>query len=87
MPRIAIPKSIEKKLEKAQGRLMKLKSRYDAAAAEVEMLLKRRDELKQKELLEAFVASGRSYEEVLEFLRARRSQTNNATDEGENDGE
>ena len=87
MPRIAIPESIEKKLEKAQGRLMKLKSRYDAAAAEVEMLLKRRDELKQKELLEAFVASGRSYEEVLEFLRAKRSQTNNATNEGENDGE
>jgi len=83
MPRIAIPESLEKKLEKAQARLMKPKARYDAAAAEVEMLLKRRDELKQKELLEAFVASGRSYEEVLEFLRSKQSQTNSTADDEE----
>jgi len=87
MPRIAIPESIEKKLAKAQSRLLKLKTRYDAAAAEVEMLLKRRDELKQKELLEAFVASGRSYEEVLEFLRPKRSQTNSTADDEESDRE
>ena len=83
MPRSSIPENLEKKLEKAQHKLMKLKSRYDAASAEVEMLLKRREELKRKELLEAFAASGRSYEEVLEFLRSKRCQKNNTADDGE----
>ena len=45
------------------------KDKYDAAVAELEKLMKKRDEVRQKELLNAFASSNKSFEEVMSFLR------------------
>ena len=45
------------------------KDKYDAAVAELDNLMKKRDEVCQKELLNAFASSNKSFEEVMSFLR------------------
>ena len=45
------------------------KDKYDAAVAELEKLIKKRDELRNKELLKAFAESEKSFDEVMDFLR------------------
>ena len=49
--------------------MFQAKDKYDAAVAELEKLMKKRDEVRQKELLNAFAASNKSFEEVISFLR------------------
>ena len=49
--------------------MFQAKDKYDAAVAELEKLMKKRDEVRQKELLHAVAASNRSFEEVMNFLR------------------
>ena len=49
----------------------KAKDRYDAAVAEFEKLMKKRDGIRNKELLDAFVSSDKSYDEFKEFLSGK----------------
>ena len=49
--------------------MFQAKDKYDAAVAELEKLMKRRDVVRQKELLNAFAVSNKSFEEVTSFLR------------------
>ncbi|MDT4762155.1 hypothetical protein [Sphaerochaeta sp. PS] len=46
-----------------------MKGRYDLALAALENLMAKKNELMWKELLEAFVKSGKSYAETLKFLK------------------
>ena len=64
-----------KKLKKAQqGSGEKQKHRYDAAAATLKDLLDKRDALRQKKLLDAIAQSGRSYEEIMQYLHSKSEE-------------
>ena len=60
--------TIEEKIEKQKAVVSKAKDKYDAALSELEKLMSRRDELRRKELMEAFMKSDRTYDEIMEFL-------------------
>lgn len=60
--------TIEEKIEKQKEVVSKAKDKYDAALSELEKLMSRRDELRRKELMEAFMKSDRTYDEIMEFL-------------------
>ena len=61
--------SIDDKIEQQKLVVSKYKEKYDAAVEELEKLLRKRDELRNKELLTAISTSSRSYEEIMEFLQ------------------
>lgn len=60
--------SIEDKINQQKEVVSKAKDKYDAAVADLEKLMKKRDELRNKELLDAFASSGKSYDEIMDFL-------------------
>ena len=61
--------TIDEKIEKAQTAVFKAKDKYDAAVEELNALLKMKQELRKKELMQAIEASPRSYEEIIRFLK------------------
>ncbi len=61
--------TIDEKIEKAQEAVFKAKDKYDAAVEELNRLLKAKQELQRKELMQAIEASPRSYEEIIRFLK------------------
>lgn len=62
---------LDVKIEKAQEDLVKAKHRYDAVAANLKKLLDKRDALRQKKLMDAIAQSGRSYEEIMQYLQSK----------------
>ena len=54
--------------------MVKAKHRYDAAAATLKDLLDKRDALRQKKLLDAIAQSGRSYEEIMQYLHSKSEE-------------
>lgn len=73
MARRSIP--IEEKIEAQKELVSKAKDRYEAELDKLEKLMRKRDELRSKELMEAFVHSERSFEEVMCFLRSSEEET------------
>ena len=69
--------SIDNKIEQQKLVVSKCKDKYDAAVEELEKLMRKRDELRNKELLNAFASSKRSFDEVMRFLM----EGNGASDE------
>ena len=65
---------LDAKIENVQADLVKAKHRYDATAATLKDLLDKRDALRQKKLLDAIAQSGRSYEEILQYLQSRTEE-------------
>lgn len=63
--------SIEDKINQQKEVVSKAKDRYDAAVAELEKLMKKRDEIRNKELLDAFASSDKSYDEIMELLSGK----------------
>ena len=61
---------LDTKIEKAQQDLVKAIHRYGAATATLKDLLDKRDALLQKKLLDALAQSGRSYEEIMQYLQS-----------------
>ncbi len=68
MARMSSMEAMERKIEKAQEQVSKTKKQYDSAVAVLSDLLDKRDALRRDELVKAIMKSGRTYEEVLEFL-------------------
>ena len=66
MARRNIP--IEEKIETQKELVSKAKDRYEAELDKLEKLMRKRDELRSKELMEAFANSERPFEEVMRFL-------------------
>ena len=66
MARRNIP--IEEKIETQKELVSKAKDRYEAELDKLEKLMRKRDELRSKELMEAFANCERSFEEVMRFL-------------------
>ena len=69
MARRSIP--IEEKFEIQKEQVSKTKDRYEAELAKLEKLMRKRDELRSKELMDAFTNSERSFEEVMRFLAGK----------------
>ena len=65
---------LDAKIEKAQADLVKTKHRYDAAVATWKDLLDKRDAHRQKKLLDAIAQSGRSYEEIIQYLQGKTEE-------------
>ena len=76
MARRTIP--LDEKIEKAQATVMSAKAKYEDALNDLERLMTRKRELESKELIKAFAASDRSYEEVMAFLKS--TPKNESTD-------
>jgi len=61
--------TIDEKIQQQKQIVSNIKDKYDAAVSELEQLMKRRDELRNKELLDAFASSDRSFDEIMSYLR------------------
>lgn len=68
---------IDNRIKKKQEKLFSLKEQSDAIAAEIEKLLMEKKEAQKTELIDAFGESGRTYDEVMEFLRSAPKRTAN----------
>lgn len=74
MARTSSMEALEKKIEKAQEQVSRTKKQYDAALSNLSDLLDKRDALRRDELVKAIMKSGRSYDEVLEFLESAEKE-------------
>ena len=66
--------SIDDKIEQQKLVVSKAKDRSEAELEELNQLMKKRDELRSKELLQAIEQSKRSFEEIMDFLSTDDSQ-------------
>lgn len=66
--------SIDNKIEQQKMVVSKTKDRYEAELEQLNQLMKKRDELRNKELLQAIEQSKRSFEEIIDFLNTDDSQ-------------
>lgn len=60
--------AIDEKISKQKEVVSSLKDKYDAALDELANLMKKKQELQGKELLNAFMNSDKSLNEILEFM-------------------
>lgn len=61
---------IDEKIQAQEEALQKAKEKYDAAQAKLEELKKKKEKEKEKELIDAIAASGKTADEVIEFLNS-----------------
>ena len=61
--------SIEEKIQQQKEVVSKAKDKYEAALEELEKLMKKRDEIRNKEILDAIATSSKSYDEIMAFLQ------------------
>ena len=66
--------SIDDKIEQQKLVVSKATDRYEAELEELNQLMKKRDELRNKELLQAIEQSKRSFEEIIDFLNTDDTQ-------------
>ena len=69
MARTKTMASIDAKIAKAQAAVEKAKTRYDSAIADLESLYVEKKNLQVKELAAAIEKSGKTYEDVLTFIK------------------
>lgn len=60
---------IEARINAAQEKVVRQKTRYDNAVAVLEELLKQRERLRQKELIAAIDKSDHTFEEIMQFIK------------------
>ena len=61
--------SIEEKIQQQKEVVSKAKDKYEAALEELEKLMKKRDEIRNKEILDAIATRSKSYDEIMASLR------------------
>ena len=66
--------SIDDRIEQQKLVVSKAKDRYEAELEQLNQRMKKRDELRNKELLQAIEHSNRSFEEIMDFLGTDDSQ-------------
>ncbi len=81
MARMMSKETLDAKIKKAEEKTIRLGKQYDAACKELKELRAKRDAIRNDELIEAFTKSGKTYDEVLKFLRSRSG--NEETDRNE----
>lgn len=60
--------SIDEKIAKQKEVVSAMKDKYDSALNELNILMKKKQEIQGKELLNAFVNSNKSLDEILAFM-------------------
>ena len=75
MARTGKATEVDDQIRKKQEKLYSLKDQYDAVADEIQELLKKKEEMQKAEILAAYEKSGRTFEEVIEFLKTAPSRT------------
>ena len=58
--------SLDEKIEKAEAEVIAAKAKYDRSLDELERLVTKRKQLNDKRILEAYHASGRTVDEIIE---------------------
>ena len=71
MARTKTISSIDSEIAKTQEMLAKAKSRYDSLAKELKTLMDKKREMQSQEIMTAFIKSGKSYSEIMNFLDFR----------------
>jgi predicted CopG family antitoxin len=71
MARTKTISSIDSDIVKTQEMLAKAKNRYDSLAEDLKTLIDKKRELQSREILAAFIKSGKSYGEIMNFLDSR----------------
>lgn len=66
--------ALDEKIEKVEADVIAAKKRYDHATAVLKELLDKRDAIRKDEILSAIVKSGRSYEEIMNFLNMEETE-------------
>ena len=66
--------SIDDKIEQQKLVVSKAQDRYEADLEELNQLMKKRDELRNKEMLQTIEQSKRSFEEIMDFISTNDSQ-------------
>lgn len=64
--------ALEEKIEKAQAEVAAAKKRYDQAVSNLKELTDKRDAMKKDEIVSAIIKSGRSYDEIMDFLNTSK---------------
>lgn len=62
--------TIDEKIELQKAVVSKAKDKYDAELDKLNALMQKREESRRKELLDAFMKSSKTYDEIMEFLNA-----------------
>jgi len=65
--------SIEAQIAKAREDLVKAKAKYDAVADNLESLMVQKKEHQARQIMESFIRSGKSFQEIMNFLDAGRN--------------
>ena len=61
--------TIETEIVKAKETVLNTKTKYEAAIADLEAVMTKKDDRIAKDLLDAFKKSGKSYDTVMRFLK------------------
>lgn len=64
--------SIDEKIKKQKEVVASTKDKYDAAVNELNLLITKKQDLQGKELLNAFVNSDKSLEEILDYMSRKK---------------
>jgi Na+-translocating ferredoxin:NAD+ oxidoreductase RnfC subunit len=64
--------SIDEKIKKQKEVVVATKDKYDAAVNQLKLLIKKKQDLQGKELLNAFVNSDKSLDEILAFMSGKK---------------
>lgn len=60
--------SLDAQITKAQEDLVKVKAKYDEVANTLETLLNEKKELQARQIIKAFIKSGKSFQQIMTFL-------------------
>lgn len=63
-------KMLDQKIEKVKEKVDKAQAEYNAVAKELKELIDKRDKIQADEIIKAIAKSGKSYEEVIEYINA-----------------
>jgi hypothetical protein len=63
--------SIDEKIKKQKEVVSSIKDKYDSALDELSNLMKKKQELQGKELLNAYINSNKSLDEILTFMNGK----------------
>ena len=63
-------KILDQKIEKVKEKVDKAQAEYNAVAKELKELMDKRDKIQANEIIKAIAKSGKSYEEVIEYINA-----------------
>ncbi len=61
---------IDEKIKQSEAALAKAKSKYDAEAVVLKELLKKKQAMRNQELMDAIAKSKRSYEEIIDYINS-----------------